>query len=288
MKQVAVISGKGGTGKTSVCASLARLARPVVSADCDVDAANMALLQLGPDEIHEPYYHGRRVSVDLRRCIGCGACEAICRFDAIRLGDTGLVFSDPFACSGCGACVQVCPEKVLGMHGNIVGIWTARLAGDGPLVHAVLGVAQENTGALVAKVRERALEVAKDKGLDLILIDGPPGIGRPVQIAVQGADLILVVTEPSTSGEHDLVRVLDLSRAMKIPAMVLVNKADLEPEVCARVERMATAAGAEVVGRLPFDPGVPRALALGKLPLAVPRMAEPLNEVWRAIKRRLA
>jgi MinD superfamily P-loop ATPase len=288
MKQVAVISGKGGTGKTSVCASLARLARPVVSADCDVDAANLALLQLGPDEIHEPYYHGRRVSVDLRRCIGCGACEAICRFDAIRLGDTGLVFSDPFACSGCGACVQVCPEKVLGMHGNIVGIWTARPAGDGPLVHAVLGVAQENTGALVAKVRERALKVAKEKGIDLILIDGPPGIGRPVQIAIQGADLILVVTEPSTSGEHDLARVLDLSREMKIPAMVLVNKADLEPEVCARVEQKAVAAGAEVVGRLPFDPGVPRALALGKLPLAVPRMAEPLNEVWQAIKRRLA
>jgi len=287
MRQVAVISGKGGTGKTSVCASLARLARPVVSADCDVDAANLALLQVGPDGIHEPYYHGRRVSVDLRRCIGCGGCEAICRFDAIRLGDTGLVFNDPFACSGCGACVAVCPEKVLGMHENIVGIWTSRPCHDGLLVHAMLGVAQENTGALVSKVRQRALEVAEDQGLDLILIDGPPGIGRPVQLSVEGADLILVVTEPSTSGEHDLRRVLELASEMEIPALVLVNKADLEPTVCARVEEMAAGAGAERVGRRPIDPAVPRALARGKLPLHVPGIAEPLAEVWAAIRQRL-
>ena len=287
-RQVAVISGKGGTGKTSICAWLVRRARPVVSAECVVDAANLALLLTGPDGIHEPYYHGSRVSVDLRRCIGCGGCEAICRFDAIRLGHTGLVFSDPFACTGCGSCVRTCPEDVLGMHPNIVGIWTSRPSDDGPLVHAILGVAQENSGALVNKVRQRALMVAADEALDLIFIDGPPGIGRPVQLAVQGADLVLVVTEPSTSGDHDLARVLDLCGEQEIPALVVINKADLEPNICRQVQARAEGAGAEVIGKVPFDPGVPRALARGKLPLSVPGVAEEIKAVWAALETRLS
>lgn len=285
--EVAVVSGKGGTGKTSLVASLAHLAKPLVAADCDVDAANLALLLLGLDGIREPYYSGRRVSVDLRHCIGCGACAAICRFRAIRLGETGLVFTDPFACEGCGACVRTCPQQALSMHSNIVGTWTSRPTETGQLVHAALGVAQDNSGSLVERVRQRAREVAAQTQMDLILIDGAPGIGRPVQLAVQDVDLILAVSEPSTSGEHDLARVLDLGRDMGIPALAVINKADLEPEVCRRVEATALAHGAEVIGRLPFDPGVPRALGHGKLPLSVPRMKDEIARIWARVRGNL-
>ena len=287
MNQVTVISGKGGTGKTSLVASLARLAQPLVAADCDVDAANLAILMGGLDGAHQPFFAGHRVSVDLRLCQGSGACVEACHLDSVRLGETGKVFSNPFTCDGCGACLLVCGSGALTMHENIVGTWTTRPTDTGILVHAMLGVAQDNSGELVTRVRQEARAVAASRGLGLILVDGPPGIGQPVRAAVEGSDLVLVVSEPTSSGEHDLQRVLDLAARCGSPAAVVVNKADLEPQITRRIEALASAAGAPVMGRLDFDPEVPRALARGELPMGVPHLAPEIGRIWDRLRTTL-
>jgi MinD superfamily P-loop ATPase len=284
VKQVTVISGKGGTGKTSLVASLARLAAPLVTADCDVDAANLALLLPGLDGVHAPFYSGRQASIDPRLCQGCGLCQQACRFRAVAVEGAGPARLNPFACEGCGACVLVCPEQALELVEKLVGVWTVRPAETGPLVHAMLGVAQDNSGKLVSRVREEAARAARAEGLELVLIDGPPGIGCPVQAAVGGVDLVLAVTEPTSSGEHDLSRVLDLARQSRIPAAVVINKADLDPQARQRIESLAAEAGAPVLGRLPFDREVPLALARGELPLAVPAMAGRIERIWAAVQ----
>ena len=287
MKQITVISGKGGTGKTSLVASLAHLAQPVVSADCDVDAANLAILMGGLDGAHMPFFAGHRVSVDLRLCQGHGACKEICHLDSMRLGDTGKVLTDPFTCDGCGACLLVCPSGALTMHENIVGVWTSRPTDTGMVVHAMLGVAQDNSGELVTRVRQEARTVAAQKGLELILVDGPPGIGQPVRAAVEGSDLVVAVSEPTTSGEHDLKRALDLADRCGVPATVVINKADLEPDISRRIQAMAAEADAPVAGCLDFDPEVPRALARGELPMGVSNLAPEMERIWDRIRARL-
>ena len=287
MNQITVISGKGGTGKTCLTASLARLGQPVVAADCDVDAANLAILMGGLDGAHMPFFSGQRVSADLRLCRGSGACVEVCHLDSIRLGETGKVFTDPFTCDGCGACLLVCESQALTLHENIVGVWTSRPADTGMVVHAMLGVAQDNSGELVTRVRDEARTVARLKKLDLILVDGPPGIGQPVRAAVEGVDLVVAVSEPSSSGEHDLARALDLSAECGVPAVVVVNKADLEPDITRRIDAMANNAGAPVVGHLDFDPEVPRALARGELPMGVPGLEPEITRIWDRIRRRL-
>ncbi len=287
MNQVTVISGKGGTGKTSLVASLARLAQPLVAADCDVDAANLALLMGGLDGAHQPFFSGHRVSVDLRLCEGSGACMEVCHLESMRPGETGKVLTDPFTCDGCGACLLVCKSGALTMHENIVGVWTRRPTDTGVVVHAMLGVAQDNSGELVTRVRQEALAAAASEGLELILVDGPPGIGQPVRAAVEGSDLVVAVSEPTSSGEHDLQRALDLAARCGVPATVVVNKADLEPEITARIEALASATGAPVVGCLDFDPEVPQALARGELPMGVPHLAPELERIWARIAKRL-
>ena len=287
MKQVTVISGKGGTGKTSLVASLAHLAQPLVAADCDVDAANLAILMGGLDGAHQPFFSGHRVSVDLRLCQGAGACAEICHLDSMRLGATGKVLTDPFTCDGCGACLLVCDSGALTMHENIVGVWTSRPTSTGMVVHAMLGVAQDNSGELVTRVRQEAITVAASRGLELIIVDGPPGIGQPVRAAVEGADLVVAISEPSSSGEHDLQRALDLARRCQVPALVVVNKADLEPDITRRIQALASAAGAPVVGCLDFDPKVPRALARRELPMGGPNLAPEMERIWGSIQARL-
>lgn len=282
-RQIAVVSGKGGTGKTSLCASLARLGRPLVAADCDVDAANMALLLMGLDGVHMPFFTGRRASVDLRRCQRCGTCAETCRFDAVALGESGLPRLDPFVCEGCGACTLTCPSGALYLHENQAGVWTVRPTDTGPLVHALLGVAQDNSGTLVTQVRQEAQRVARAEGLDLVLLDGPPGIGSPVLATVEGVDLVLVVTEPTPSGSHDLIRILDLAAEAGTAAAVVINKADLDPDVCQSIEELSDEAGVPVVGQLPFEAEVPRALARGELPLSVPVMQPLLQQLWERV-----
>jgi MinD superfamily P-loop ATPase len=282
--QLVVISGKGGTGKTSILASLARLAAsksPVITADCDVDAANLALLLPGEDIRVEPFWAGRRARIDTERCILCVSCADQCRAAAIHIEDFAVV--DPLACEGCGVCALVCIEEAVSFVDNRAGVWMERRTAFGPLIHAALGIAQDNSGKLVARVREEARAVAERDDIDLILVDGPPGIGCPVHASLTGCDLALVVTEPTPSGEHDLERVLELLDRFGVPAAVLINKHDLSEEFTDRIEGLAKRADAPVVGRLPFSPEVPRALARGELPLAVEAVAVPLAEVWREV-----
>jgi MinD superfamily P-loop ATPase len=284
VNQLVVISGKGGTGKTSILASLAYLSaweNPVTTADCDVDAANLALLLPGEDVRTEPFWSGRRARIDPQSCTLCGLCVEPCRAAAIRIEDFAVV--DPLACEGCGVCELVCPEEAVSFVDNQAGVWMERRTASGPLIHAALGIAQDNSGKLVAQVRQEARAVAERDDIDLVLVDGPPGIGCPVHASLTGCDLALVVTEPTPSGEHDLERVLVLLDHFALPAAVLINKHDLSPEFTARIEALARRAGAQVVGKLPFSPEVPRALARGELPLAVEAVAAPLAEVWERI-----
>ena len=284
MKQLVVISGKGGTGKTSITASFAHLAAsvsPVATADCDVEAPDLALLLPGCDIRTEDFWSGRRARIDVDSCTLCELCAEHCRADAIGIGNFALV--DRFSCEGCGVCALVCPAEAISFVDNRAGAWMERRTAYGPLIHAALGIAQDNSGKLVARVREEARSVAERDGIDLILVDGPPGIGCPVHASVTGCDLALVVTEPTPSGEHDLERVLELLDLFGVPAAVLINKHDLAPRITGRIEALAIKVGAKIVGKLPFTPEIPRALSRGELPLTVEAVADPLADAWQRI-----
>jgi len=260
MKELVVISGKGGTGKTSLAASFAVLAHRPVIADCDVDAADLHLV-LSPriNERHE-FRSGHEAVIRQEDCIGCGACLAHCRFNAVRMNGKAAgeaTFSiDPVSCEGCGVCVRFCPEKAIDFPERLCGEWMVSNTRCGPMVHARLGLAAENSGKLVSTVRREARRIAEEENHPLVIVDGPPGIGCPVIASVTGATLVLAVTEPTVSGEHDLERVLSLTRHFNIPAAVCVNKWDLNPEMTNRIEDKARQAGARVVGRIRYDRAV--------------------------------
>jgi len=258
MKEWVIISGKGGTGKTSIAASLAFLAGRPVICDCDVDAADLHLV-LEPDVLEEHEFRsGHEAVIRPDDCNGCGICQDLCRFKAIH--EKGRIFSvDPVSCEGCGVCVHFCPQKAIDFPESLCGKWFISETRLGPLVHARLGVAAENSGKLVSTVRQEARKLAEQNGHDLILVDGPPGIGCPVIASVTGASQVLVITEPTVSGKHDLERVLGLTRHFQIPAAVCVNKWDINPEMTEAIEQAAKEAGAAVAGRIRYDRDVTRA-----------------------------
>ncbi len=232
MKQLVILSGKGGTGKTSVAASLAHLGAQEVSivmADADVDAANLELV-LDPvrREEHE-FSGGRRAAIDVERCVACGLCAEACRFDAVVPGAGQPYRIDPLACEGCAACFYVCPAEAVDMVDAASGLWFRSDTRFGPLFHARLFAGQENSGKLVTLVKQQARQLALDTEAALLLVDGPPGIGCPVIASVAGADMALMVVEPTISGVHDLERVLATAGHFGVPAAVMVNKADLNP-----------------------------------------------------------
>jgi MinD superfamily P-loop ATPase len=259
IKELVVISGKGGTGKTSIVASFAALAGGrAVCADCDVDAADLHLV-LNPRTIQNHPFAGRQIaSITADKCTACGLCASHCRFGAARPTDTErTAFEvDPLDCEGCGVCLHVCPEQAIKMEDTVEGHWCIGETRFGPLVHARLEPGGENSGKLVTIVRRAARSLAEERNLDLILVDGSPGIGCPVIASVTGATLVLAVTEPTVSGEHDLERVLSLTRHFNIPTAICVNKLDLNPEMAERIEKKANLAGAQVVGRIRYDPAV--------------------------------
>lgn len=255
MKQITVISGKGGTGKTTILASLATLAEKAVLVDADVDAADLHLLLKPQVQRREPFFASKVAAIDLEKCDRCQKCADVCRFGAIR--DLQV---DPIACEGCGVCFHVCPREAISLKEVQSGEWFISQTRYGPMVHAKLGVAQENSGKLVTLVRKEAQRIAKEGSYPLILIDGPPGIGCPVIASLGGVDAALVVTEPSLSGIHDLERVLGVCRHFNVPTWVCVNKWDINPEVTQRIEEFCQKMGSIVIGEIPFDPIVTRAM----------------------------
>ncbi len=291
MKQIAVVSGKGGTGKTTLVACLAHQADSLVMADCDVDASNLALLFPGDDGNREAFYAGQRAKVEAERCQHCGTCVENCRFDAIEKKDDHDVngpFIDPLACEGCGVCQMVCPSDAVILSPNLAGSWCVRESSQGPLVHAELGVAQDNSGKLVAKVREVARALAQEKQISLVLIDGPPGIGCPVHASITGVNLLLGVTEPTPSGVHDLERLLNLARTFRTKAAIVINKEDMSAAYVHAIESLSKRFEAPIVGKLPFDVRLPKLLAQRKLPLDYRPFAEKVEKIWSQLRDYMA
>jgi MinD superfamily P-loop ATPase len=294
MIELVVCSGKGGTGKTSVVASLAALARDLVLADCDVDAANLHLVLEPTRQRSTPFLAGHLAVIRQDECERCGLCADYCQYDAIvrTVGESEPGYAvDPLACEGCGVCVHFCPLDAIDFPERRCGAWHLSRTRFGPLVHADLDVGAENSGKLVTLVREQAREVATRHGHELILVDGPPGIGCPVTASLTGADLTLLVTEPSLSGMHDLCRVLDLADHFAVPALVCINKYDLNRRLTRRVSDLCAERGVPVVGLIPFEPLAAEAQLAGRsLVEFAPRSAaaRAMANVWREVEDVLA
>jgi len=294
-KEITIISGKGGSGKTTVVASLAMLAENKVMADNDVDAADLHLL-LKPDVLEShAFVGGQKALVDPARCTGCQACEQACHFNAIRcdgpLNDEGTATCriDELACEGCGLCEYVCPAEAVSSRPNVTGNWFVSGTDVGPMAHARLGIAEENSGKLVTQVRAVAANLARKHKTSYIFDDGPPGTGCPVIASVSGADRVLIVTEPTVSGVHDMERVLRLTRHFGIPALIVINKADLNVDQAARIETIAHQHGSRVIARIPFDPAVNAALMAEKTVIEYGSgpAYETMHQIWSTLENEL-
>ncbi len=303
LRQIAVISGKGGTGKTSLVGSFAALAGNSVLADCDVDASDLHLL-LEPRIVRrEQFTGGKRAHIKAEQCTECGKCTELCRFAAISVD--GNTFApddmpgnqamektfrvDALACEGCGVCAWFCPENAIELCPVVNGEWFISETRFGPMVHAKLGVAGENSGKLVTRVRTNAERIAEENGLDLLLIDGSPGIGCPVIASITGVDLVLIVTEPTVSGLHDLERVARLARHFSIPCMFCINKWDLNTTVSDRIEARARQLGLALAGTVRYDRAITEAQIQRKTLVEYQQngCAADIRELWASVKTNL-
>jgi MinD superfamily P-loop ATPase len=282
MKQIVVISGKGGTGKTTLAAAFASLAKNAVFTDCDVDASDLHLL-LNP-EIKEKniFKSGFTAVVEKEKCIECGKCIEVCRFDAVK--ENFII--DPISCEGCYFCSLICPTQAIKMEENVSGEWFISKTRYGPMVHAKLGTGEENSGKLVSLVREKAKEVAIEKGRELIIIDGSPGIGCPVIASITGVDFAIIVTEPTIPGLHDLMRVAEVGKHFKIPLKLVVNKYDLNVEMTKKIENFCSDNEIEALGRITFDKSVINAMVEGKTIIEFDngKASKEIIEIWGKLK----
>lgn len=285
MKQIVIISGKGGTGKTVITASFAALARNHIMADCDVDAADLHLL-LEPtvSQTHE-FKSGLTAQVDPSQCTRCGQCRQICRFQAI---DEHFQI-DPIACEGCAFCSHVCPLGAITMKENTAGEWFISETRFGMMVHAKLGVAEENSGKLVSLVRSQAKELAAQKGCDWVIIDGSPGIGCPVIASLSGVDCAVVVTEPTLSGLHDALRVIEVAGHFHIPTKVIINKYDLNPQISQRLADACGRKGADVIGKIRFDKSIVHAMVQRKtvIEAADGIIQKEVTDIWERLQKEI-
>lgn len=282
MKELVVISGKGGTGKTSLTAAFASLSEKSVLCDADVDAADLHLL-MDPEICRRTDFKGGGLAIiNHEECTECGICMDVCRFDAIN--DDFQV--DPIGCEGCGVCVDLCPEGAIAFPIQTCGEWFISKTRFGPMVHARLGIAQENSGKLVTLVRKEAKELAEREKLDLIITDGPPGTGCPVIASIGGATALIIVTEPTVSGLHDMKRVAALADHFHVPAMICVNKYDLNLDQTQMIENVAREMNMTVLERIPFDPVFTESMVLGKTVLEFDGKSgtgKAIEKVWSQI-----
>jgi MinD superfamily P-loop ATPase len=284
MKELVILSGKGGTGKTSIVGSFAAIAQNKVMADCDVDAADLHLLLNPSAKEKNEFLSGQVAFIDDEKCTQCGLCQDECRFDAISNFKV-----DPVSCEGCGFCSHICPVEAITMNECKAGDWYISDSKYGPMVHARLGIAQENSGKLVALVRKQARDLAEKNGLDYVICDGPPGIGCPVISSLSGASLALIVTEPTLSGIHDMERVLDVCQHFGVPALVCINKYDINDENTKAIHYYCREKGVEVAAIIPFDNAVTEAMVKGKsvVEYSGGRVAREIQSLWKYIDRKL-
>jgi len=286
MKELIVISGKGGTGKTSLMAAFSSLATGKVLCDADVDAADLHLI-IDPTVVRRvDFQSGHRAVINPDLCTECGQCREMCRFNAI----SAHYIVHPIDCEGCGVCVRFCPEKAIDFPENTCGEWFVSDTRFGPMVHARLGIAEENSGKLVTLVRREARKLAEEKNLDLILTDGPPGVGCPVIASIGGASAVLIVSEPTVSGKHDMERVAQLAAHFKIPAMTCVNKFDLNIELTREIENYAEKKGITCLGRVFFDPIFTKAMILVKTIIEYngqSPVGQEIKKIWKGLSDNL-
>ncbi len=291
MKELVVISGKGGTGKTSIVAAFAALAKNAVFADCDVDAADLHLVLEPKVKQTSDFSGGKQAFIVTEKCSGCGKCKDLCKFDAITfdgpandiVGKTYTV--DPVSCEGCKVCVEFCPVDAIEFNDSINGQWFTSDTRFGTMVHARLGIAEENSGKLVTLIRREAKRIAEEQKKDLIIIDGSPGIGCPVIASIAGADLVLIVTEPTLSGKHDLERVAELAAGFKIPTLVAINKFDINPDISNQIEKNALERNMKVVGRIRYDKAFTKAqiMKCSVVEYTGGTVTEDIKALWRNV-----
>ena len=283
LKELVIVSGKGGTGKTSVTAAFAALAENSVLCDADVDAADLHLLMAPVVRKTTAFMGGSLASIRENDCVECGRCLELCKFGAVS-SDFKI---DPLSCEGCGVCVDLCPEGAIDFPVQQCGEWYQSDTRFGPMVHARLGIAEENSGKLVSLVRQETRKLAESKECGVILTDGPPGIGCPVIAAIGGATALVIVVEPTVSGLHDMQRVAELAVHFRVPGLVVVNKYDLNPDMADEIERFSTEHNMQLIGRIPFDPIFVKAMIQGKNVLEYDPQSEAsiaLLDVWRRIE----
>lgn len=287
MKEVLIVSGKGGTGKTSIVGSFAHMAENKIMVDCDVDASDLHLLLAPrPREEHD-FRTGVKAQVKTDKCKACGLCAELCQFEAVSMQETASISS--LSCEGCAICFHYCPEQAISLDENHCGSWYISDTDYGPLVHAELFAGEENSGKLVSHIKNQARQLAESTMTELILIDGAPGIGCPVIASLSNVDMTLIITEPSQSGQHDLERILDLTDHFKLPAMVCINKWDLHPELSEEIEMTCHNRDVEILGKIPFDPMVVACQAQG-VPVTnsdISLAAYSIKSLWNSLQKRL-
>ncbi|MBP2638424.1 MAG: CobQ/CobB/MinD/ParA nucleotide binding domain protein [Firmicutes bacterium] len=285
MKELVIVSGKGGTGKTSISAALAYLAPRKVLVDCDVDAANFHLISGAVVSKTHSFTAGFEPVVDEKVCTQCGTCSELCRFKAI---DNGVITA-PLNCEGCGVCALNCPKRAINMKEKEAGQWYVSKTRFGKLIHAELGLAIENSGKLVSKVRQEAKQLAETKKLPLVIIDGPPGIGCPAIAAMSGASLALAVVEPSLSGLHDLQRLWELTRHFQLPLAVCINKATINTTNTHTIIAWCNKNEIPIVGKIPYNDVFRTALQKGKTVMEISEneVQEKILELWYNLSKLL-
>ena len=291
MKELVIISGKGGTGKTSIVAAFANLAKNAVLADCDVDAADLHLVLEPKIQQTTDFSGGKQATIITDKCISCGKCKDLCKFDAIRLnGPANDIVAktytvDSISCEGCKVCVEFCPVNAVEFNDSINGQWFISDTRFGPMVHAKLGIAEENSGKLVSLIRREAKQIAEDQKKQLVVVDGSPGIGCPVIASITGADLVLIITEPTLSGKHDLERVGQLAAGFNIPVLIAINKYDLNSEMADQIETEAKQQNMKIVGRIRYDKAFTKAqiMKCSVVEYTSSAVSEDIKSMWRNV-----